>query len=51
MIESVEILKELQEPEILNAVKSLEGELEYEPPIFAHLGELFHRDLVLKMEV
>jgi len=35
MIESVEILKELQEPEILNAVKSLEGELEYEPPIFS----------------
>jgi len=35
MIENVEIIKELQEQEILNAVKSLEGELEYEPPIFS----------------
>ena len=35
MIEKVETLKEYQEQEILNAVKSLEGELEYEPPIFS----------------
>ena len=35
MIENVEILKEFQEQEISNAVKSLEGELEYEPPIFS----------------
>ena len=35
MIENVEVLDELQEQEILNAVKSLEGELEYEPPIFS----------------
>ncbi|MCD6190285.1 MAG: tRNA pseudouridine(55) synthase TruB [Sulfurimonas sp.] len=35
MIENVEVLGELQEQEILNAVKSLEGELEYEPPIFS----------------
>jgi len=35
MIENVEVLQELQEQEILNAVKSLEGKLEYEPPIFS----------------
>ena len=35
MIEDVEFLDELQEQEILNAVKSLDGELEYEPPIFS----------------
>jgi len=35
MIENVEVFGELQEQEILNAVKSLEGELEYEPPIFS----------------
>ena len=35
MIENVEILKELSEKKILDAVKSLEGELEYEPPIFS----------------
>jgi len=35
MIENVEILEELQEKEIVDAVKSLEGELEYEPPIFS----------------
>jgi len=35
MIENVEILEEFGEEEILNAVKSLEGELEYEPPIFS----------------
>ncbi len=35
MIENVEVLGELQEQEVLNAVKSLEGELEYEPPIFS----------------
>ena len=35
MIENVEILKELPVQEIQNVVKSLEGELEYEPPIFS----------------
>ncbi len=35
MIENVEVLDELQEQDVLNAVKSLEGELEYEPPIFS----------------
>jgi tRNA pseudouridine55 synthase len=35
MIESVAILEELEESDILKAVKSLEGELEYEPPIFS----------------
>ena len=35
MIESVEVLHELKNEEVLNAVKSLEGELEYEPPIFS----------------
>ena len=35
MIENVEILNELAQDEVLNAVKSLEGELEYEPPIFS----------------
>lgn len=35
MIENVEILKEFKEQEIFNAVTSLKGELEYEPPIFS----------------
>ncbi len=35
MIDNVEVLKELPLETILNAVKSLEGELEYEPPIFS----------------
>jgi len=35
MIENVEILEPLRDAEVLNAVKSLEGELEYEPPIFS----------------
>ena len=35
MIEDVEILKEFSHVEIENVVKSLEGELEYEPPIFS----------------
>jgi len=35
MIENVEMLKELDESAVLKAVKSLEGELEYEPPIFS----------------
>ncbi len=35
MIESVDILKELSQTSILEAIKSLEGELEYEPPIFS----------------
>ncbi|MCW8953932.1 MAG: tRNA pseudouridine(55) synthase TruB [Sulfurimonas sp.] len=35
MIENVEILKEFTQEEILHVVKSLEGELEYEPPIFS----------------
>ncbi len=35
MISGVEILDEIDEAKILNAVKSLEGELEYEPPIFS----------------
>ncbi|MEA3371918.1 MAG: tRNA pseudouridine(55) synthase TruB [Campylobacterota bacterium] len=35
MIENVAILKELPRESVLNAVKSLEGELEYEPPIFS----------------
>ena len=35
MIENVEFLEELPEDSVLNAVKSLEGELEYEPPIFS----------------
>ncbi len=35
MIESVEILDELNLDDVEAAVKSLEGELEYEPPIFS----------------
>lgn len=35
LIENVEILKELNQEEVLHVVKSLEGELEYEPPIFS----------------
>lgn len=35
LIEDVEILKEYDLEKILDVVKSLEGELEYEPPIFS----------------
>ncbi|WP_304545368.1 tRNA pseudouridine(55) synthase TruB [Sulfurimonas microaerophilic] len=35
MIEDVKILNEFKQEDILAAVKSLEGELEYEPPIFS----------------
>ena len=35
MIENVEILKELPLQNVLETIKSLEGELEYEPPIFS----------------
>lgn len=35
LIEDVEILKEFSESDILRVLKSLEGELEYEPPIFS----------------
>jgi tRNA pseudouridine55 synthase len=35
MIENVKILTEFQESDILELIKSLEGELEYEPPIFS----------------
>lgn len=35
MIEHVEILKEFDESSVLEAVKSLEGSLTYEPPIFS----------------
>jgi tRNA pseudouridine55 synthase len=35
MIEDVEILKEFDEADVLRVIKSLEGELEYEPPIFS----------------
>ena len=35
MIESVTNLQAFNEIEVLNAIKSLEGELEYEPPIFS----------------
>jgi tRNA pseudouridine55 synthase len=35
MIEDVTILKEFSQEKILEAAKSLEGELEYEPPIFS----------------
>jgi tRNA pseudouridine55 synthase len=35
MIENVEIIQEFEEKEVLHVVKSLEGELEYEPPIFS----------------
>ena len=35
MISNVEILPEMPQEDILNAVNSLEGDLEYEPPIFS----------------
>lgn len=35
LIEHVEILKEFDKDDVLKAVNSLEGELEYEPPIFS----------------
>ncbi|ABB43719.1 tRNA pseudouridine synthase B [Sulfurimonas denitrificans DSM 1251] len=35
MIEEVEILEEFDEADVLKAIKSLEGSLEYEPPIFS----------------
>jgi len=35
MVESVEILKERSKQEVKDALASLEGELEYEPPIFS----------------
>lgn len=35
MIEEVEILKELDKSEVIRSIKSLEGDLEYEPPIFS----------------
>ncbi|MEA3228498.1 MAG: tRNA pseudouridine(55) synthase TruB [Campylobacterota bacterium] len=35
MITEVDILKEFPYDEVLNAVQSLEGELEYDPPIFS----------------
>ncbi len=35
MIEDVEFLDEFEEVKVLETVKSLEGELEYEPPIFS----------------
>ena len=35
MIENVEILKEFDKEKILEIIKSLEGDLEYEPPIFS----------------
>lgn len=35
MIENVETIEPFTEKEVLNAVSSLEGELEYEPPIFS----------------
>ena len=35
MIENVEILPELDSQELLNVVSSLEGDLEYHPPIFS----------------
>ena len=35
MIEDVELLKEFDEADVLRVIKSLEGELEYEPPIFS----------------
>jgi len=35
LIENVEILEEFSSSKILDVVKSLEGELEYEPPIFS----------------
>jgi len=35
LIEHVEIVKEFNEAEVLRVINSLEGELEYEPPIFS----------------
>lgn len=35
MVEDVQMLKPLDEQKVLDAIKSLEGELEYEPPIFS----------------
>lgn len=35
LIEQVNIINELPQDEVLHVVKSLEGELEYEPPIFS----------------
>ena len=35
MIDNVDFLDEFSFDEVLNVVKSLEGELEYEPPIFS----------------
>lgn len=35
MIQNVDILKEFDLADVVNAIKSLEGELEYEPPIFS----------------
>lgn len=35
MIENVEILKEFDEADVATVVKSIEGKLEYEPPIFS----------------
>ena len=35
MIENVDVIKEINEEEVLQCIKSLEGELEYEPPIFS----------------
>jgi len=35
MIENVAVLDELSTQDVANAIKSLEGELEYEPPIFS----------------
>ena len=35
LIERVEIVKEFSEAEVLRVINSLEGELEYEPPIFS----------------
>jgi len=35
LIENVEVLKEFSKDKVLEVVKSLEGELEYEPPIFS----------------
>lgn len=35
MIDNVEIVDELSESEVVKVLKSLEGELEYEPPIFS----------------
>ena len=35
MIEDIEILSELQEQKVVDVIHSLEGDLEYEPPIFS----------------